>query len=303
MMDDSFSNSSLYLTNQDGYVEYVDTTKAAYATVHNAATGTNLDLGASPDNLYNTYVGGGTKSYKIARVSRYFDTSSIPTGSTITSANLSLELSRPTTWNVDSDSLNITSGQPTYPRLPITLADYDYSLYPNTDGGSLLFSLVGSSSSVFNVSLTSTGLSFINISGTGAITRFFIRTKNDIASTAPTGVNALYVYTQAILYVYYTPPAAGGEVSAAFSCTPLAGVRNYTVTCMDSSNCTSCSSYTWYVTGSNPCISTNISTQNPTIFPKNFGWCSLGLEVVNASGSDTEVKSNYLYVAQPQVGF
>jgi PKD repeat protein len=108
--------------------------------------------------------------------------------------------------------------------------------------------------------------------------------------------------TTKIAYLNILAPGGGGPVApvAAFSCTPIAGVRNATRTCTDTSTNTP-TGWDWYGFGPNPCFTGNVTNQNPLIFPKNFGYCSLGLIATNAGGSDTESKGNYIYVSQPQV--
>jgi len=99
----------------------------------------------------------------------------------------------------------------------------------------------------------------------------------------------------------YITVTGGGEAPiAAFSCTPIAGVRNSTRTCTDASTNTP-TSWDWFGAPSNPCIGYNTTIQSPNIFPLNYSWCSICLIATNAQGSDTECKTNYLYVSQPQV--
>jgi len=62
---------------------------------------------------------------------------------------------------------------------------------------------------------------------------------------------------------------AGAAPVAAFSCTPIAGVRNSTRTCTDASTNTP-TSWDWFGAPSNPCIGYNTSTQSPNIFPINY---------------------------------
>ena len=104
--------------------------------------------------------------------------------------------------------------------------------------------------------------------------------------------------------IYYFEPlpiATGAAPVAAFSCTPIAGVRNSTRTCTDASTNTP-TSWDWFGAPSNPCIGYNTTIQSPNIFPLNYSWCSICLIATNAQGSDTECKTNYLYVSQPWVG-
>jgi len=90
---------------------------------------------------------------------------------------------------------------------------------------------------------------------------------------------------------------------AAFTCTPRAGVRNFTATLTDESTETPTSWFWWAPSTGIPCIDNTtleVTNQNPAVFPRNFGYCGICLTATNADGSGSVCKPNYLYIAQPQ---
>jgi hypothetical protein len=99
------------------------------------------------------------------------------------------------------------------------------------------------------------------------------------------------------------PAAAGSAPVAAFSCTPIAGVRNATRTCTDASTNTPTSWAWWSPSSGVGCVLNGSlpANQNPAVFPKNFSYCGLCLTATNAFGSGSTCKANYLYTSQPWV--
>jgi hypothetical protein len=91
-------------------------------------------------------------------------------------------------------------------------------------------------------------------------------------------------------------PAQPTVPDATFNCLPIAGVRNSTRICTNSSQS---DTVDYYGAGTNKCIGTNTTSPNPNIFPKNFSWCSICM----IAATDTKNTSCLsLYTAQPQVG-
>jgi hypothetical protein len=126
-------------------------------------------------------------TYQVDRGYVYFDTSSIPDSVEIASATLYLygQADNSTT----DFNISINSGMPTYPTDPLAATDFNKTYY--TDGGGSLttsgFSIAGYNA----ITLNSTGLGWINKTGT---TKFCIRSSRDVAATTPTGDEYVTVY-------------------------------------------------------------------------------------------------------------
>jgi hypothetical protein len=172
-----------------------------YSTARNATTGTPTD------SAYQIYLGQSfyLAAYTVHRSAIYFDTSVIPTGATINSANLSIMLSSDFS---DTDyNITIQNGQPTYPHRPAVAADYYYARYSG-DGGSLNTSGL-SVDTYYNITLSQ--LSWISLTGD---TKLMLRSSNDINNIAPTGWELVYLWSAdkgeshaPRLYVEYTTEA------------------------------------------------------------------------------------------------
>ena len=87
---------------------------------------------------------------------------------------------------------------------------------------------------------------------------------------------------------------------AAFTCSPLVGVRNFTSTCTDSSTNVPTS---WDYYSPAPAIFTgNWTNQNPKIFPTRLGYGGICMIASNGAGSNTACKGRtYFYVRKPVV--
>jgi hypothetical protein len=194
------TSATFYSSTSDGSV--YKSQSAAYATVHDATTGSifgpiiiGQDYGGSSRIIYRGFV--------------FFDTSSIPSNATITSATLSLY-----GWEDDSTRdfiITIQNGQPTYPHDPLVAGDYYYVNYSG-DGGT--FNTSGFSVSGYNdIVLNADGLSWIQ-KGDGAVTKLALLSSRDISALAPTGREYVIVKSsedgaglQPKLVVDYTLPA------------------------------------------------------------------------------------------------
>lgn len=181
-------------------------TSPNYAYTWNYATGGVIDTETA-------MIGGQfyqSASYRIHRVGVFFDTSAIPDTATIDSATLSLYVIAD-----DSDTdFNVTiQGTGTYPHYPLLSADFYQGWYGSTSLGSANTSTIGGTGAYWNVSLSAEGLA--RISDTG-LSRFLIRSSNDIAAVAPSGDEMITVATREYgeayapkLYVTYTVGSIG----------------------------------------------------------------------------------------------
>ena len=122
----------------------------------------------------------GAVQYRVDRSFPYFDTSILPDNITITSVVLGLCIQ----GNYSTTDFNVTiqNGQPSHPDTPFTLYDYNY-LYYSGDGGSRNTSSI-TSLDYWNITLSATGLSWIQVDG---MTKLCLRSSKDIAGVAPTG--------------------------------------------------------------------------------------------------------------------
>ena len=128
--------------------------------------------------------------YYIYRGFLYFDTSLIPDGATILSANLTLymKLESPT----QSFDLVIQNGQPTYPHMPMQSGDYYYIHYTG-NGGSISSSEISDADyNAYNITLTSDGLQWINKEG---VTKLCLRTSRDINKNEPSDNEYVSIYS------------------------------------------------------------------------------------------------------------
>ena len=165
---------TIYTSASDGYQwEGSDN----YTTVWTDTNGTPSDT----ENKITIGQDLCSPNYHINRGFVYFDTSEIPAGATINSAQLYL-------WGisyaVDTDFLITvqTDNTTVHPLDPMQAQDYNKSLYSG-DGGS--FNTTGFVVDGWNaLTLNADGRSWINVTG---ITKFALRSNRDIAGTSPTG--------------------------------------------------------------------------------------------------------------------
>jgi len=164
-------SSSFTTSSYDGYLQEANVT---WATVRDAASGDSTYSSSSANYLL---VKGELfiSSYFIQRTGIFFSTSALSNDATITSAYIRL-------YNIAADGTGdvvVQSGAPTYPHSPMIMSDYNRTNYSG-DGGSIYLGGVGSGYN--NLYLNSTGLSWINKTGT---TKFMLRHSNDIDNTVP----------------------------------------------------------------------------------------------------------------------
>lgn len=140
-------------------------------------------------------------NYTISRSVYYFNTSDIPDTDTITAATLSLYGAYDQS-DTDFDLVIVNgdvAGQDHYPHDPFVSGDYLYTQYT---GGGGTFGTSGWSLTGFNViTLSATGLGWINKTGT---TKLGVFSSEDIADSAPTSTNEMvvaYAYEKGIGYI------------------------------------------------------------------------------------------------------
>lgn len=203
-------------------VELTTSTNAGYIYNYNANYNSARDAISGTAILDQTANIGGQNYngiyYFLYRGYVYFDTSVIPSTATINNATLSIDVfaiyGAAPVWN-----LTIQSGGSTYPHSTLEAGDY-YQAWYTGNGGSANTS-GASAGARFNITLSSTGLGWIN---KGATTKFALRSSNDINSVVPTTQEYLVYYTllsgEAVspkLRVTYT---MGGTVTPAPGATP-----------------------------------------------------------------------------------
>lgn len=216
----------------DPDVSFTSSSADAYAygrsSVYNTAW-TNATSYSSSDTNTHIYVdqAKGTTYYYIDRGYLYFDTSSIPSGATISQAQLALYLHEK--YNDDSPfSVVLQTGGATYPHNPFVAADYNKTYYSG-DGGSLSYD----SSTIGNynyIVFNSTGLGYITKAGAS---KFCLRTSDDINGTTPVGENSMIFYSYemgsgfqpTLLVNYYITPTTPTVTTNAASNTSSTTVR------------------------------------------------------------------------------
>ena len=162
----------IFTPSYDGSMVYPN---AVYSTAQGSATGSVGDTSAAYGlgQLYET-----APMYTIFRPFFMFDTSAL-VGKTITAASLKLYAFQ---FGLDTNfNLTLTHGGTTYPHNPVVAADYAIANYSG-NGGSL--STSGLSVGYLSIPLNSTGISWINLTGT---TKLITVSDRDVAVTTPTG--------------------------------------------------------------------------------------------------------------------
>lgn len=163
----------------------ISNTNAVYANARTAVSGTGIGTSGAQTNIGNSL----SVNYSINRSFVYFDTS-VLSGYVITAATLNLYCTSKV--DIDSESIQIQSGMPTYPHDPLVLADYDLTNYV-TDTNSGVKTIASFNVGAYNsIALDASGIAQINTTG---ITKFALRTTGDITNTVPTGENYVLFYT------------------------------------------------------------------------------------------------------------
>jgi len=200
--------ATFYSANLDGYLSEPSGQWFDYSAAHAASPGQ-----VNSDD-YRLPVGQelGGNGYSIFRGAVFFDTSSLPDDSIITSATLSLYGQ----YNNSTTDFQITVVDGSLLHEPLEGADYGYLRNQTVSGGTFDtagFSTIGHN----NIPLNETGMGWISKTG---ITKFGLRSSSEIAATAPDGAEFVYVYTREYtggnqywpkLVVTHTTPIVGGE--------------------------------------------------------------------------------------------
>lgn len=185
--DLSLTEATYYATSSDGKINSTDTNWAE------ARSGSSLAVtaGTSSARVSTNLITG---DYSLDKTFLYFDTSGIPDGATIITAQLLMHES--TTESVsyaDDTFITIQSGQPTYPHDPLVTSDFDRSYYDGNGGSRGMYMIhYFFVNDFFPIDLTSAGLSWIDKAGT---TKLALTTVADVYNETPSGENKVVFYT------------------------------------------------------------------------------------------------------------
>jgi len=204
-----------------------------YTTVWSATTATYVWVVTTGGAGQNAY--GSPTTYEIRRTAVIYDTSALPSSVTIIGATLRLHV----TSLAGTFNLQVQSGAPVYPHVPVVAADYDKSLYSG-NGGQL------SSAAMFaggynTLTLNATGQSWITKAGQ---TKFMLRSDRDIAGTTPTGPEIALFYIGAagnpaqLVVDYISGPPTITAVDASAIATTTAQLNSLITDAGGSPNCT-----------------------------------------------------------------
>ena len=185
------ATATFYTSTSDGYL--INAGNVTYATAHDAATSSGTLWNNASALLIGQLFHTDSKYY-LYRAFVFFDTSTIPDDATIISATLTLFTNSKA--NVDTDfNIVIRSGMPDNPEDPFVTGDYLYSHY-SSDGGSVNTANVGATLYAANViDLNSTGLGWINLTGT---TKFALISSRDIDSIIPDGKENIAIQARTV---------------------------------------------------------------------------------------------------------
>jgi len=165
-------------TSVDGYIEYFNA--GTWSSLRDASSGSASDDSYSRFSIYLQSNNVSNEWRDLKRVITLFDTSSIGSSATVSSANYSVY---PTTSKYDdfTSSIGIVSSNPSSNT---ALANGDYSSLGTTDFATRkTISSITIDSAYISFALNSSGVSAINTSG---ISKFGIRESHDIDNSAPT---------------------------------------------------------------------------------------------------------------------
>jgi len=154
-----------------------------YLTAWNSETGDVADT--TPLLEVGQYV--RAPDYRITRLFLFFDTTSIPSGATVSEAQLSLYF-----WSDKSTTdFNVTvqQGATNYPHKPLTTSDYDRTHYSGNGGVWDTVNYV--SAKYYNITLNEDGRGWIQAAN---MTSFCLRSSRDIAGTSPSGFEYILLY-------------------------------------------------------------------------------------------------------------
>lgn len=177
------------------------TNNASYTTIHDGATGQAAYT--SGVNTQNEVFGG---SYLIMRAPLIFDTSTVPSGSTVSSAVYSIT---PTGSTRSGDGSSATIVSFTGSASAITVNDFDKTKWGTTSGGATAMSSL-TSGAYRDITLNATGIGYLTLGGTSKIG---LRDSGDIAGNVPSGLGARLASSEgggfpSKLVITYTAPVA-----------------------------------------------------------------------------------------------
>ncbi len=175
------------LTVTASYASWYYLDSQVYATTHNATSAGYA--GAEPVLGQDFF----TPTYRIYRAGLFFDTSSILSSAIISTAILSLYGLWDDSTTADFDLTVVNGSALNNPRV---VADYGGLLTATISGGTINSSL-WSLSGYNDITLNSTGISFITKAGT---TKLGLRSSRDINSNAPTGMENVEAYGVDVTY-------------------------------------------------------------------------------------------------------
>lgn len=175
----AYPDPNVETTTVDGFVEYY-LDPGVFLTM-NAASAANTanDSGANINGLQNSR--GGATEYNLQRGFALFDTSSLTSGATISSAVFSLYGSSKN--NANSDSARMVTSTPAS-NTALVVEDWDQT---GTVALANDITFASASTTGYN-DFTMTDLTAVSKTG---VSKFGMRTTNDIAASAPTGSNFL----------------------------------------------------------------------------------------------------------------
>jgi len=192
IVDDSFTSG-----NADGFIMAERITpysnaRGATSGDYKAVSDTEMKVGQE------TWWWSGGKYYDIHRSYVYFDTGSISTGTTINSAYLALVFQAKSFYNTTVNNFDVVvqNGQPTYPRMPLDISDFNMSYY-SSNGGVINTNNI-TTGIANNLNLNTTGLGWIT---KGGYTKFILRSSRDINNNAPTMAPALDTISQELVRI------------------------------------------------------------------------------------------------------
>ena len=175
--DEIENTREFYSRSYDGYCYMLEAD--TYALARNTPIADHIITDTLQSLVGQKYDHGAEyDDYTVLRSYLYFDTSAIPDNANITSAKLRLYIHLD-----DSDAdfnVTIQNGQPTYPHVPLVVADYNLNYYSGNGG---YFDTSGVAlNSYNNITLSATGLSWISLTGR---TKLCLRNDKEINNIVP----------------------------------------------------------------------------------------------------------------------
>jgi hypothetical protein len=175
--------STLTVNSNSGGDGTIYGTGATYATAHDATSGTVTKTSATDVIAQNDKV--SSTEWYVRRAFYPFDTSALGSSAVITAATFRWYFyngTNPTTLNPNADSISLVQSSQAS-GTDLVAADFD-NVGTTKGATDILRSTMSASAGYLEMSLNSTGLTWINKTG---YTFLCLRSANDIANSAPTG--------------------------------------------------------------------------------------------------------------------